>query len=175
MRHKYMRKKVIICRSSIIFIFLFISTSECHAVDMQVLQEQCADIGFKIKTPANGKCVLQLMQSVKNREAQALAEQRAYESKVAAENAQRQQEAALRKQQAEMFELQKRSIAAQEAAANAQREAIDNDRQARAWSAVGESLQRQYGTGAYAPQPPPLPTPRAPITCNSFGQTTTCY
>ena len=80
-----------------------------------------------------------------------------------------------KRQQAEMYEQQRRSYAAQEAAANAQREAIDNDRQARAWSAVGESLQRQYGTGAYAPQPPPLPTPRAPITCNSFGQTTTCY
>jgi len=171
MKLRYLRNySIVVC-----FLAFIMISSNSQAVDIQILQEQCADIGFKIKTPANGKCVLQLMQSVKNREAQALVEQRAYESKVAAENAQRQQEAALRQQQTEMFELQKRSIEAQEAAANVQREAIDNDRQARAWSAVGESLQRRYGTGAYAPQPPPLPTPRAPITCNSFGQTTTCY
>ena len=48
--------------------FLLITNS--YAVDMEILQEQCADIGFKIGTPANGKCVLQLMQIVKNKEAQ---------------------------------------------------------------------------------------------------------
>ena len=166
MKFRYLRNySIVVC-----FLAFIMITSNSQAVDIQILQEQCADIGFKIKTPANGKCVLQLMKSVKNREAQALTEQRAYESKVAAENAQRQQEAALRQQQAEMFELQKRSIEAQEASAKADREEMANQRRARAWSAVGESLQRQYGTGAYAPPPP-----RTPITCLRNGQTTTCY
>jgi hypothetical protein len=85
------------------------------------LQEQCADIGFKIKTPANGNCVLQLMQTVKNKENQALAEKREYENRIATENAQRQQEAALRRQQYEMLELQRRQIESQENIASEQR------------------------------------------------------
>lgn len=114
-------------KSKIVYIFGFsffiflIGSTKSYALDLQILQEQCADIGFKIKTPANGKCVLQLMQTVKNKEAQGLADQRAYEAKVAAENAQRQQEASLRqqeaylrRQQSEMLEIQRRSIQAQE-------------------------------------------------------------
>jgi hypothetical protein len=109
-------------KNKIIYIsgILFFSI-ECHAVDMQVLQEQCADIGFKIKTPANGNCVLQLMQTVKNRENQALAEKREYENRITAENTQRQQEAALRRQQYEMLELQRRQIESQENIAREQR------------------------------------------------------
>lgn len=54
----------------IIFYFtsLFLLANDSYAVDMGVLQEQCAEIGFKIKTPANGKCVLRLMKSVANQQ-----------------------------------------------------------------------------------------------------------
>jgi len=116
-----MFKKNIIYSLIVLFYMTLLTSTKCYAVDIQILQEQCADIGFKIKTPANGKCVLQLMQTVKNKEAQGLADQRAYEAKVAAENAQRQQEASLRqqeaylrRQQSEMLEIQRRSIQAQE-------------------------------------------------------------
>ena len=109
-----------------------------YALDMQVLQEQCADIGFKIKTPANGKCVLQLIQTVKNREANEAAQQRAYENQRAAQEAdrqftirQQQQQSALLQQQTEMFELQKRSVAAQEQAAQAQTDTADGLRRDR--------------------------------------------
>ena len=116
-----MFKKNIIYSLIVLFYMTLLTSTKCYAVDIQILQEQCADIGFKIKTPANGKCVLQLMQTVKNKEAQALADQRAYEAKVAAENAQRQQEASLRqqeaylrRQQSEILEIQRRSMQAQE-------------------------------------------------------------
>jgi hypothetical protein len=100
-----------------LFFISLMGSDKSYALDLQILQEQCADIGFKIKTPANGKCVLQLMQTAKNKEYQALAERKA----VTTENAQRQQEASLRQQEAylrqqqsEMLELQRRSIQAQE-------------------------------------------------------------
>ena len=145
-------------KSKIVYIFGFsffiflIGSTKSYALDLQILQEQCADIGFKIKTPANGKCVLQLMQTVKNKEAQGLADQRAYDSRVAAVNAQRQQEATMRQQQAEMYELQRRSVAAQEQAAKAQTDAADNQGRA-AWIGVmNQGLDRMTGTGAYAPR-----------------------
>lgn len=43
-----MKKKIL---HSILFTLCFIA-SNAYAVDMAVLQEQCADIGFKIRTPA---------------------------------------------------------------------------------------------------------------------------
>ena len=45
-------------------IILMLLANDTHAIDMGVLQEQCADIGFKIKTPANGKCVLRLIKGI---------------------------------------------------------------------------------------------------------------
>jgi hypothetical protein len=145
------KSKIIYIFGFLFFIFL-IGSTKSYALDLQILQEQCADIGFKIKTPANGKCVLQLMQTVKNKEAQGLADQRAYEAKVAAENAQRQQEALLQQQQAEIYKLQRRSVAAQEQAAKAQSDAVDNQSRA-AWIGVmNQGLDRMTGTGVYAPK-----------------------
>lgn len=111
-----------------LFVFCFISflllANNSYAVDMEVLQAQCAEIGFKIKTPANGKCVLNLMRSVKSSEAKVATEQRVYEEQNNARAAEREQTEALRQQQAEMYELQRRSVAAQEQAAKAQTDAV---------------------------------------------------
>lgn len=57
-------KLIIFCFTS-----LLILANDSYAVDMGILQEQCAEIGFKMKTPANGKCVLRLMKSVANQQA----------------------------------------------------------------------------------------------------------
>ena len=165
--------------SLIIIVISCLVSNSTSAVELSVLQKECAEIGFKIKTEDNGKCVLQLMDKFNSKaikqetvindvnaaQQRTIERQKQYEKD--AEIAQKQREIdEFKRQQAEMYEQQRRSYAAQEAAANAQREAIDNDRQARAWSAVGESLQRQYGTGAYAPRPP--------ITCINNGNITTC-
>jgi hypothetical protein len=65
----------------IIFYFtgLLLLANNSYAVDMAVLQEQCEEIGFKMKTPENGKCVLKLMKSVASQQAKEAAKQRAYE------------------------------------------------------------------------------------------------
>ncbi len=65
----------------IIFCFtgLLLLANNSYAVDMGVLQEQCAEIGFKLKTPENGKCVLKLMKSVASQQAKEAAQQKAYE------------------------------------------------------------------------------------------------
>jgi uncharacterized protein YaiL (DUF2058 family) len=65
----------------IIFCFtgLLLPTNNSYAVDMGILQEQCAEIGFKMNTPENGKCVLKLMKSVASQQAKEAAKQRAYE------------------------------------------------------------------------------------------------
>ena len=117
-----LNKQVILCFTSFLF------ASNCEAVSIDILQEQCADIGFKIKTPSNGECVLRLMKSVANQKTREESERKAYEAKVAAENAQRQQEvslrqqeAYLRRQQSEMLELQRQSIESQENIASEQR------------------------------------------------------
>jgi hypothetical protein len=39
-------------------------TNDSYAVDFEGLQNQCAELGFKIKTPENGKCVLKLRKKV---------------------------------------------------------------------------------------------------------------
>ena len=36
---------------------------DCYALDIEILKEQCDEIGFKIHTADNGKCVLRLMES----------------------------------------------------------------------------------------------------------------
>jgi hypothetical protein len=156
------KSKIIYIFGFLFFIFL-IGSTKSYALDLQILQEQCADIGFKIKTPANGKCVLQLMQTVKNKEAQALADQRAYEAKVATENAQRQQEATLRRQQSEMLELQRRSIEAQENVASEQRR-----------SAGLQLMQKGLESLSGANRPAPVPILRTPIECKTYGNRTTC-
>jgi hypothetical protein len=158
-----MFKKNIIYSLIVLFYMTLLTSTKCYAVDIQILQEQCADIGFKIKTPANGKCVLQLMQTVKNKEAQALADQRAYEAKVATENAQRQQEATLRRQQSEMLELQRRSIEAQENVASEQRR-----------SAGLQLMQKGLESLSGANRPAPVPILRTPIECRTYGNRTTC-
>lgn len=38
--------------------------NDSYAVDFEGLQNQCAELGFKIKTPENGKCVLKLRKKV---------------------------------------------------------------------------------------------------------------
>ena len=53
--------------------------NDTYAIDMGVLQEQCADIGFKIKTPANGKCVLRLIKGVNAKKKADEAQSEAYE------------------------------------------------------------------------------------------------
>jgi hypothetical protein len=52
--------------------------NDTYAIDMGVLQEQCADIGFKIKTPANGKCVLRLIKGVNAKKKADEAQREAY-------------------------------------------------------------------------------------------------
>ena len=99
--------------------FMLLSNNT-YAVDMAVLQEQCADIGFKMRTPANGTCVLRLMKGVKAEEKAVVAQQQAYANQQAAQATLDQQAANLRQQQAEMYDLQRRSVAAQEQAAQAQ-------------------------------------------------------
>lgn len=103
---------------------LIILSNNIYAVDMEVLQEQCADIGFKIKTPANGKCVLRLMKSVNVRE---VSEQKAkvdaervYQEESRVRDAEIAQERVLNQHQEEMMELQRRGVVAQEEAAKAQ-------------------------------------------------------
>lgn len=38
--------------------------NDSYAIDFEGLQNQCAELGFKIKTPENGKCVLKLRKKV---------------------------------------------------------------------------------------------------------------
>lgn len=146
-------------------ISLILLSSKSYAVDMEVLQEQCADIGFKINTPANGKCVLRLMKSVKAEEKAVAIQEQAYANhqaeqeadqvlQEAAQAAQIQQAEVLRQQQAEMYELQRRSVAAQEQAAQAQTDAVDNQKRQRFLDQFNDGIQKMTGTGAYAPKPP---------------------
>ena len=111
-------------RLCLFFTCVLLMASNTNAVDITVLQEQCAEIGFKIRTPANGKCVLKLMKSVNVRE---VSEQKA---KVDAEKAREEesrlrdadiaQARALNQHQEEMMDLQRRGVVAQEQATKAQ-------------------------------------------------------
>ena len=164
-----MKKKIL---HSILFTLCFIA-SNAYAVDMAVLQEQCADIGFKIRTPANGKCVLRLMKGVNATEAREASEERARadsvrareeeslvrDAEIAQARAVRQQQEA---QQAELMALQRRAVVAQEKAARAQ----DSDNTLNMFS---NTIQMLGGTGAYY-----KPAPRTPITCTTFVNSTTC-
>jgi hypothetical protein len=119
---------------------LILLSNKIYAVDMEVLQEQCADIGFKIKTPANGKCVLRLMKSVKAEEKAVESQQQAYADQQAAIAAQAQQAEALRQQEAQMLQLQRESVAAQQQAAQAQTEAVDYQKRMRLLGLFQKSL-----------------------------------
>lgn len=130
---------------------LMLLSNKSYALNLEVLQEQCADIGFKIKTPANGKCVLRLMKSVKAEEKAGAVQEQAYANQQAAIAAQAQQAEDLRQQQAEMYELQRRSVAAQEQAAQAQTDAATDQRRANGLRLMNQGLDRLTGTGAYAP------------------------
>ena len=146
-------------------ISLILLSSISYAVDMEVLQEQCADIGFKIHTPANGKCVLRLMKSVKAEEKAVAVKEQAYTNfqaeleagqaaQEAAQATQSQQAEVLRQQQAEMYELQRRSVVAQEQAAQAQTDAVGDQQRQRYLDQFNDGIQKMTGTGAYAPKPP---------------------
>lgn len=119
---------------------LILLSNKIYAVDMEVLQEQCADIGFKIKTPANGKCVLRLMKSVKAEEKTVESQEKAYADQQAAIAAQAQQAEALRQQEAQMLQLQRESVAAQQQAAQAQTEAVDYQKRMRLLGLFQKSL-----------------------------------
>jgi len=71
--YKPSNKLIIFCFTSLLLL-----ANDSYAVDIGILQEQCAEIGFKMKTPANGKCVLRLMKSVANRQAKRANQQGAY-------------------------------------------------------------------------------------------------
>ena len=147
--------------------FMLLSNSS-YAVDMAVLQEQCADIGFKMRTPANGTCVLRLMKGVKAEEKAVAAQQQAYANQQAAQAAQAQQAAALQQQQTQMYELQRRSVAAQEQAAQAQAEGAADERRSRSLKLMNQGLDRMTGTGAYAPKA------STSFSCYRNGNHTTC-
>lgn len=135
----------------------------CFALDMEVLKEQCADIGFKINTPDNGKCVIRLMKSVANQKAKEEAEQRAYQNQQAAKAQEIRQAEAIRQQQSEMLELQRRSIEAQENIASEQRR-----------SAGLQLMQKGLESLSGANRPAPVPILRTPIECRTYGNRTTC-
>jgi hypothetical protein len=142
-------------------ICLVLFTTDIHATDMELLQQQCAEIGFKVKTPDNGKCVLKLLKKINiatdtksNSDSQSqsieAAEQRTYERQQNyAQDADRLQRERMQQQQQEMLELQRRSVVAQENAAQAQR------------AANYQNIIQSF-------------TPRAPLNCTSMGNFTTC-
>ena len=144
-------------------------TANTRAVDMEVLQEQCADIGFKIRTPANGKCVLRLMKGVKAEEKAVIAQEQAYANQQAAIAAQVQQAEDLRQQQAQMLQLQRDSIAVQQQAAQAQTDAATDQRRSNGLKLMNQGLDRMTGTGAYAP------TRNSTSTCVKNGNTLSCF
>lgn len=202
-------------------VYILLLCDKVLADSLSDLQVQCADLGFKVHTPANGKCVLKLLKSnptgeglssrimasgnsgarvglsatpktetplpmtsdlrresvpAKSRKrgvtsqdsdsfeaANARAVQRQKEYELQAELERRDRELfALRQQQEEQLALQRRMVAAQEEAARAQSRASSTQ----AWS---NAFQMLNGTGNYY-----KPPPRAPITCTTFGMSTTC-
>jgi hypothetical protein len=129
--------------SILLCIYVALFSDKAFADDLSVLQLQCADIGFKIKTPENGKCVLALVNklrstpnstqssikpsvNVTNENDIEAAKRRNYERQLAyekdAELAQKKREIeALELRQNELMDLQRRSVAAQENIASEQR------------------------------------------------------
>ena len=152
--------------SSKIFIFLItgflLAAKNIHAADIEVLKQQCVEIGFQIKTPDNGKCVLKMLKKATSSSESNLsspvatsqtveaAQQRTYERQQSyARDAERAERERVRQQQLEMLALQRRSVEAQESAAQAQR------------SANYQNIIQSF-------------TPRTPVTCLRNGDFTTC-
>jgi hypothetical protein len=125
---------ILLCSNVVFF------SNYAFADDLSVLQLQCADIGFKIKTPENGKCVLALVNklrstpkstqssvqppvTLRNENDIEAAKRRNYERQLTyekdAEITQKKREIeALERRQNELMDLQRRSVAAQEKTAN---------------------------------------------------------
>ena len=145
---------------SLLLIGLLLNVN-CYAIDIEVLKEQCNEIGFKIHTPDNGKCVLRLMESAAKQRTKDEAEQRAFQVQQIAKIEETRRENARRRQQNEMLELQRRSIESQEKMVKAQqREA--------GFELIGKSLE------AFSNANRPAPTPKIHIECTTFGNRTTC-
>jgi len=71
------RKKLII----FYFFSYLLAVGDCYAaVDIGVFQEQCAELGFKNKTPESGKCILRLLKTVAHQKAKNIAQQKVYAS-----------------------------------------------------------------------------------------------
>ena len=166
-----------------------LASNSIAAVELSILQKECAEIGFKIKTEDNGKCVLQLMDKFSSKAtiqtstkaikqaieiddvsaAQQRTNERQQQYEKDAEIAQQQREIdALKKQQAQMYDLQKRSVAAQEQAAQAQAEGAADERRSRGLKLMNQGLDRMTGTGAYAPKA------STSFSCIRNGNYTTC-
>jgi hypothetical protein len=91
---------------------LLLLSINCYALDIEVLKEQCDDIGFKIYTPDNGKCVLRLMETASNRKSKYEAEQQVkQEAEIRQTEVLRQQQLADRRRQEEIAEMQRRQEA----------------------------------------------------------------
>ena len=91
---------------------LLLLSSNCYALDIEVLKEQCDDIGFKIHTPDNGKCVLRLMETASNKKSKYEAEQQVkQEAEIRQTEVLRQQQLADRRRQEEIAEIQRRQEA----------------------------------------------------------------
>jgi hypothetical protein len=130
--------------SLIIISISYLVSNSVAAVELSLLQKECAEIGFKIKTQENGKCVLQLMDKFNSKatiqsstkaikqatttDDVSAAQQRTNERQLNyekdAEIAQKKREIeVLERRQNELMDLQRRSVAAQEKAANSGSEA----------------------------------------------------
>ena len=131
----------------------------CYALDMEILKEQCDEIGFKIHTPDNGKCVLRLMESAAIQKRKEETELRAYQNQQAVRAEELRQADAQRRQHMEELDLQRRSIAAQESLAVEQRRS-NSLKSAENWFKLSESLQ---------PKPAQPQNEMLPFTCRRLG------
>ena len=151
------------CKSfSFVVMTLAFLATDIHADDIEVLQQECAEIGFTIKTPDNGKCVLKLLKKIngitankyttetQNNSIEAAQKRTEERQQSYAKDADRLQRKRMNQQQQEMLELQRRSVAAQENQAQAQR--ISN---------IQNMIQ-------------PYTAPRKQINCQSIGTFTSC-
>ena len=158
-------KRVVLCFAS------FLLVGNCNAVSMEVLQEQCAEIGFKIKTPSNGECVLRLMKSVANQQAKEDAEQKAYAKAQAAERAYQNAQAAER-MQLELLRQQRAETEALVLRRDAERKADSDRRTSDALMKLGTQLLKSSN-------PAPVQTYQPPTNCTSrvYGNNvdTSCY
>jgi len=156
------------------------------AVDMGVLQEQCAGIGFKIKTPANGACVLRLIKVVNAQAAQQQQQTLQVQQAAQVQQEQEQHAATVSQQQAEMYALQRRAVVAQEQAASAQKEAVNNQKSPESYFTLDRLINVLNATGkifsAYGESQRPLALPpgasyyphQQTTTCRTYGNQTTC-